>query len=404
MKAATRNAETSIPAKASWAQRLVFNNLSKLSGAHLVIMDRGHTYYFGDEHCQLKATLKVNRPRFYSDLVLGGTIGAGESFMAGDWETPDLTSVIQVMAKNLGVTSKLDAGLAKFVKPLNKFYHWRNRNSERQAKNNIARHYDLGNEFFQTFLDPTMSYSSAMFHHGEKTMEEASLAKFAAMAEQLELKAGDSLVEIGTGWGGFAVYAAEEIGCEVTTTTISEEQYLYTRNLIKERGLQDKITLLKEDYRALNGKFDKLVSIEMIEAVGWQFLDTYFGTLKRLLKPGGKAVIQAITIPEDRYESAKKDVDFIQKYIFPGGFLPSISAISTHAGRQGLHLSNYYDFALGYAETLANWRNRFEENIDEIRSQGLSDTFLNMWRFYFSYCEGGFREQKIGVGHFTFTN
>jgi cyclopropane-fatty-acyl-phospholipid synthase len=404
MKAATRNADQASPLKLTWAQRLIFNNLSSLTGAHLTIIDNGSTRSFGDENNSLEAKIKVNHSRFYSDLILGGTIGAGESFMAGDWETPDLTAVIQVMAKNLGVTSKFDAGLAKLMKPVNKFYHWRNRNSERQSRNNIARHYDLGNDFFQTFLDPTMSYSAAPFANDEASMEEASLAKFAAMAKQLELKPEDSLVEIGTGWGGFAIYAAEKIGCHVTTTTISEEQHAYTKGLIEERGLVEKITLLKDDYRALHGKFDKLASIEMIEAVGWQYLDTYFATLKRLLKPGGKAVIQAITIPEDRYESAKNDVDFIQKYIFPGGFLPSVSAISTHAGSQGLYLSNYYDFGLGYAETLACWRKRFEENLSEIKSQGLSDTFINMWRFYFSYCEGGFREQKIGVGHFTFTS
>ncbi|RMA82452.1 SAM-dependent methyltransferase [Umboniibacter marinipuniceus] len=403
MKAATRNADSTSP-KLSWTQRLVFSNLNQLAGAHLTLCDRGNTRCFGEESATLKATINVNHPRFYTDLVLGGTIGAGESYMAGDWETPDLTAVIQVMARNLGITSRLDAGLAKLIKPLNKFYHWRNRNTERQARNNIARHYDLGNDFFQTFLDPTMSYSAAVFAKDEATMEAASLAKFAAMAHQLELKPEDSLVEIGTGWGGFAIYAAEKIGCHVTTTTISEEQYAYTQAQIKARGLESKITLLKDDYRALQGKFDKLASIEMIEAVGWQYLDTYFGTLKRLLKPGGKAVIQAITIPEDRYESAKTDVDFIQKYIFPGGFLPSVSAISTHAGAQGLYLSHYYDFGLGYAQTLANWRERFEENLAVIKAQGLSDTFINMWRFYFSYCEGGFREKKIGVGHFTFTN
>jgi cyclopropane-fatty-acyl-phospholipid synthase len=322
-------------------QKMVFKVLKDLHHGHLTIVDGGRKYLFGHDKT-LQATIVVHDSSFYRDIALGGSIGAGEAYMMGSWDSPDLTSVIRIMARNIHLTQALDGGLALLTAPFKKWYHLKNRNSQRQSKLNIAMHYDLGNDFFKEFLDPTMAYSSGIFNGQAISMEEASVAKFERICQQVDLKQDDHLIEIGTGWGGFAIYAAQTYGCKVTTTTISEEQYALSKQRIEALGLESQITLLKDDYRLLEGQFDKLVSIEMIEAVGWEYLDTYFDTCRRLLKPKGKACIQAITINDDRYDAARKSVDFIQRYIFPGGFLPSVGAISSHSAKKLAAISRLF--------------------------------------------------------------
>lgn len=275
--------------------------------------------------------------------------------------------------------------------------HFLNKNTEKGSRRNIAAHYDLGNDMFELFLDPTMMYSSGIFPSDTATMEEASIYKLDRICQKLQLQPSDHLVEIGTGWGSMAIHAAKHYGCEVTTTTISEEQYALAEKRIAEEGLQDRIHLLKSDYRALEGKFDKLVSIEMIEAVGHQYLDTYIGTINRLLKDDGIALLQAITIDDQRYEEAKNSVDFIKRYIFPGSFIPCITAIQNSFTRSSdMKMIHMEDITPHYARTLAAWRERFLKNQDAIKALGYDDTFIRLWDFYFAYCEGGFAERVIG--------
>ena len=278
------------------------------------------------------------------------------------------------------------------------------RNSVARSKENIAAHYDLGNDFFELFLDPTMMYSSALFSDERMSLEQASIAKLDALCQKLSLKQSDHLVEIGTGWGGMAVYAAEQYGCRVTTTTISEEQYRHTLELVNKKGLQNQVTVLKKDYRLLEGKFDKLVSIEMIEAVGHQYFGEYFSKCSNLLKPDGVMAIQAITITDQRYERAKNSMDFIKRYIFPGGCLPSVNCIANHVSADtDMIISDMSDMALDYAETLKRWREAFFSNIDQVRALGFDERFIRMWEYYLCYCEGGFRERVIGTTQMVMT-
>jgi cyclopropane-fatty-acyl-phospholipid synthase len=279
-----------------------------------------------------------------------------------------------------------------------KLAHFANRNTLSGSKKNISAHYDLGNEFFQLFLDPSMMYSSAVFPTPEADLATAAEHKLELICQQLELKDSDHLIEIGTGWGGMAIYAARHYGCRVTTTTISQEQYEHAREAVVKAGLEDRITLLCDDYRDLTGKFDKLVSIEMIEAVGHEFYESYFSTCSRLLKDNGKMVIQAITIPDQRYDHARQSVDFIKRYIFPGGCLPSIGVITDNLARHtDLHIVGMKDITLDYALTLEAWHHVFLEQLDKVMDMGFDERFIRMWRFYLSYCEGGFRERIIGT-------
>jgi cyclopropane-fatty-acyl-phospholipid synthase len=264
-------------------------------------------------------------------------------------------------------------------------------------------HYDLGNDFFKLFLDPTMMYSSAVFPNQETSLDEASLYKLDLICQKLQLSDKDHLMEIGTGWGGMAIYAAKHYGCRVTTTTISEEQYNYACAAVKREGLEDKITLLLKDYRDLDGDYDKLVSIEMIEAVGHEYYDSYFQKCSELLKPDGLMLIQAITILDQRYKHAKNNVDFIQRYIFPGGCLPSNEVISKSvANKTDLHIVDLHDIGMDYARTLAEWRKRFNGSADQVDSMGFDDVFYRMWEFYLCYCEGGFTERAISAAQFLF--
>ena len=392
-----------------FARYLVHKQLKSLHTGCLKIEEGDNTFTFGEQESDEKttATLIIHDNSCYSEIMTGGSIGAAESFMTGDWSTPDLTQLVRVMVLNLDILDQMEGGLASLSKPLLKAFHYFNSNSEKGSRRNIAAHYDLGNDLFELFLDPTMMYSSGIFPTADSSMEEASLNKLKIICEKLNLSEQDNVVEIGTGWGGFAIYAAKNYGCRVTTTTISQQQYNLAEERIKQAGLEDKITLLLNDYRDLQknyaGSFDKLVSIEMIEAVGWKFYDTFFSHCSSLLKPEGIALIQAITIADQRYDQARKDVDFIQRYIFPGSCIPSVTAlVSASTKASDFSLIQAQDFGSHYARTLKKWHEVFNAKSEEVSALGYSDDFKRMWQFYLSYCEGGFAERSIGVNHLVF--
>ena len=403
---------TLIPAKSQFskiARKLVHKQLASLHTGCLQIEEAGEVYRFGqsEKDTPLVARLVVHDANCYRDIMTGGSIGAAESFMTGDWSSPNLTLLVRVMVKNIDILDQMEGGLALLSKPLLKAFHYFNQNSAKGSRRNIAAHYDLGNDLFELFLDPTMMYSSGIFPTEDASMEEASLNKLKIICEKLDLQATDHVVEIGTGWGGFAIYAAKNYGCNVTTTTISQQQFNLAKQRVEQEGLTDKITLLLKDYRDLQqdypAKFDKLVSIEMIEAVGWKFYNTFFEHCSALLKPEGLALIQAITIADQRYEQARTDVDFIQRYIFPGSCIPSVTAlVNASTDASDFSLIQAQDFGQHYARTLKLWQDRFNHNIEQINELGYSDDFKRMWQFYLSYCEGGFTERSIGVNHLVF--
>jgi cyclopropane-fatty-acyl-phospholipid synthase len=324
--------------------------------------------------------------------------------MLNYWSADNLTNVIRIMAANQTVTDALEGGYQWLSKPLLKVLHYLNRNTQDGSRKNIAAHYDLGNDFFKLWLDPSMMYSAAIFESADCSLEAASLKKLKIICDKLDLQPTDHVVEIGTGWGGFAIYAASKYGCKVTSTTISKQQFDEANARVKAANLQDKITLLLNDYRDLTGTYDKLVSIEMIEAVGHQFYDVYFAKCASLLKPNGMALIQAITITDQRFEAAKNSVDFIQRYIFPGSNIPSITALLNSATQASdLKLLDLEDIGPHYATTLCKWRENFFEHIQQVRQLGYSEEFIKMWEFYLCYCEGGFAERALGDAHLLFT-
>ena len=387
------------------ARRAVLSRLASITHGRLRLTDGGATHEFGvtTTRCALAVTVAVHDPRFYTELAFGGSVGAGEAYMSGYWSCEDLTAVIRVLVNNLHVVDGMEGGLARLGAPLRRALHWAARNSRRGSRRNIAAHYDLGNDFFRLFLDPTMMYSAACFDRPEMTLEEASTAKLDRICRRLSLQPGDHLLEIGTGWGAMALHAAGRYGCHVTTTTISQQQYELARGRIDAAGLADRITLLRDDYRDLRGQYDKLVSIEMIEAVGYQYYDTYFRQCSDLLKPGGRMLLQAITIADQRYEGARKAVDFIQRYIFPGSCIPSVAVICDAIARvTDLRLVNLHDIGFDYAATLRLWRENMMANLARVRALGYPDEFIRMWEFYFCYCEGGFAEGVLGDAQMLF--
>jgi cyclopropane-fatty-acyl-phospholipid synthase len=381
------------------ARQLLLKRMAMLEHGALEVHDAQGTLRFGSEagEAGLHARIEVLHPQFWADAAFGGTVGAGEAYIHGLWKCDDLTALVRIMVANRRVMEEIDGGAAWVAGLGRRVGHWLNRNSRVGSRRNISAHYDLGNEFFALFLDPTMNYSCGIFDSQAATMEQASEAKMAAICRKLDLQPGDHLLEIGTGWGGLAIYAARHYGCRVTTTTISREQHALAGERVRAAGLEDRIELLLSDYRDLEGQYDKLVSVEMIEAVGHRFLDTYFGHCSRLLKPDGLMLLQAITIRDEYYEQALKSVDFIQRFVFPGGFIPSVAAISASLARstdlQALHLQ---DIGPHYATTLQRWRERFLANLDAVRALGYSENFLRLWEFYLCYCEGAFLERHIG--------
>src|SRR5882757_54107 len=382
-----------------FARRAVLARLAGIKRGRILIEDGDERISFGEEisSADLRATIRVLDHRFYSDLALGGSMGAGEAYMAGSWTTDDLTALVQIMIRNRDVMEGMDGGLARLESPSRRLLHYFNRNTRAVSQRKIAAHYDLGNEFFELILDPILMYSCAIFLRPDSTLEEAAIAKVDRICRKLDLRAHDHLLEIGTGWGGFAIHAAKNYGCRVTTTTISRAQHDYAVKKIAEQGLQDRITVLFKDYRDLSGQFDKAVSIEMIEAVGHQFVDSYFRKCGELLKPDGVMLLQAITIADQFYESAVRNVDFIKKYIFPGSFIPSVTSLCNSITRASdMRLFHLEDITPNYAETLKSWRMRMFQNIEQVRALGYPEEFIRMWEFYLSYCEGGFRERYIG--------
>ena len=380
------------------AKRLLLNALAHIREGHLVLEDHGRRYCFGDSTAKLCGVIYVHDASFYLSTLTSGTVGAGEAYMQGHWTSPDLVAVVRVMSANLAATNGLDSRWTNVKSLALKTMHWLRANTRSGSKKNISAHYDLGNDFFQLFLDPSMMYSAAVFDTPESTLEQASFAKLDRICRRLQLTDQDHLLEIGTGWGGMAIHAAKHFGCRVTTTTISKEQFEYAKAWVEREGLQNQVTLLLEDYRDLEGQYDKLVSIEMIEAVGHKFYPTYFSTCAKLLKPKGMMLIQAITIPDQRFDFANRNVDFIQRYIFPGGALPSISVIGDCVRTYtDLQLVGLEEMGSHYAETLAHWRENFWSVIERVRDCGFDDVFIRMWDFYLCYCEGGFRERAIGT-------
>lgn len=383
-----------------FAKKIFLSKFQQISFGRITLKDGHSEYTFGEdtqEH-KLHVTIIVHETSFYSDVIFGGTVGSGEAYMARSWDCSNLTDLVRIIVRNQHVLNTIDGGFGKIMMPLHKAFHFLHRNSLSGSRKNIEAHYDLGNDMFKLFLDPTMMYSSGIFENENTNMEQASIAKLDRICQKLQLNENDHLLEIGTGWGSFAIYAAKNYGCHVTTTTISKQQYEYAEQKIKDLGLQDKITLLCQDYRKLTGEFDKLVSIEMIEAVGHEYYRSYFEHCSKLLKPEGMMLLQSITIADQRYQAAKHEVDFIQRYIFPGGCLPSVNVIAANiAAYTDMRFYHLEDIGRHYATTLAHWRKQFFNNIEKIQKLGYSETFIRMWDFYLCYCEGGFKEHSIGT-------
>lgn len=379
-------------------RRAVFKQLRQLRHAQLVIIEGDQRQVFGQAGAVLQAEIRVQDPALWGMVAGNGSIGAGEAYIHGYWSSPDLTAVVRVFVSNLDVLDAMESGLARIGRPLIKALHWLNRNSRKGSRKNIEAHYDLGNTLFEQFLDPTMMYSAGQFLRPDDSLEQAQLNKLERICQKLDLRAEDHLLEIGTGWGSMAIYAAQHYGCQVTTTTLSKEQFAYTAARIQALGLEDRVTLLLEDYRDLTGQYDKLVSIEMIEAVGHRFLPTYFKRCAELLKPHGLMLLQAITIRDQRYEQAKGTVDFIQRYIFPGGALPSVNTMLQIVSRDtDMNLHHMEDFGLHYARTLRLWHDNLRQARGTLEQLGYDDYFYRLWEFYFCYCEGGFIERSIGT-------
>jgi cyclopropane-fatty-acyl-phospholipid synthase len=379
----------------------VHARLSCLARGSLTLAEPAGRIHFRAPGHGLDAEVVLHQPdAFYRSLALSGSLGAAESYMRGEWHSPDLTRLVQLLVQNREVLDSMETGLARLSAPLAQVYHRLRPNTRRGGRANIAAHYDLGNDFFALFLDSNLMYSSAVFEREDMNLEEASRAKLERICSKLALTPDHHLLEIGTGWGGFALHAAREHGCRVTTTTLSAEQHRLATERVRAAGLADRVTVLCKDYRDLEGQYDRLVSIEMIEAVGHRFYPTFFRVCHERLKPDGLMLLQAITIEEHRYVRALREVDFIQRHIFPGSCIPSVHALmNAVATASDLRLVHLEDIGWHYAETMRHWRLRFMSRLDAVRALGHSETFIRMWEFYLCYCEGGFRERSISDVH-----
>lgn len=382
-----------------FCRKAVFHQLSKFQHGKLTLIDSlgKRTWDAFSPKTAINLTVWVHDLRLYQSLVFNGSVGGAESYMRGEWECSDLTQLTRLFALNLKVLDSMEGGTARLKSWLNKGWHLFHRNTMRGSALNIAAHYDLSNEFFKTFLDRSMTYSSTFFETPSQPLEEAAWNKNERICQKLNLQPSDHVLEIGSGWGSFAIHAAQKYGCQVTATTISARQYELARQRVEMAGLAERVTVLQEDYRNLQGEYDKLVSVEMIEAVGHQYFNQYFETCGKLLKPDGMFLIQAITIDDRQYEKAIQAVDFIQRYIFPGGCLPSLKII-TEAVKEKTDLRIFHleDLASHYSWTLRKWRENFQQNVEQIRKLGFGEEFIRMWEYYFCYCEGGFTERVIG--------
>ena len=377
--------------------------LSGLENVYFTLEDTQGKQFFGEADSEIHVRLCIHDEAAYPALLLGGSLGAGEAYIRGLWSTDDLSQVIRAFAHNMHVVDKIDSGLVSFIAaPFLRFSHWLNRNNAVGSRRNIEAHYDLGNSFFQLFLDDSMMYSAAIYADENMSLADAQQLKLKTICDRLKLNKCDHLLEIGTGWGALAIYAAENYGCRVTSTTISQEQYKLACTRVKDAGLDNLIEIRCQDYRELDGQFDKAVSLEMVEAVGHEFLPEYFSTCSELLKADGLFLMQVITIPDQRYERARKEVDFIKRYIFPGSCIPSVqkimSCINTNTN---FRLLDFADYSADYSRTLADWKKNFSQNEPQIIKL-CSDDFIRMWHFYFSYCEGSFAERAIGSAQMLF--
>ncbi|GAC15891.1 SAM-dependent methyltransferase [Aliiglaciecola lipolytica] len=387
----------------SWSDRMcrsiLFKVFSHLPEGMMTIKEHGVLVdRFGDVNSDLHAEINFLDPRAYRKLLFGGSVASGETYTENLWESPNLTDVIRIFARNLPMLDAWESKMSWFATPIRKLSNIKTKNSTRQAKKNISAHYDLGNRLYSQFLDSSMMYSAAIYPTPETSLADAQQIKLKAICDKLQLTEQDHLLEIGTGWGGLAVFAAKHYGCKVTTTTISEEQFDYAQEWVFKENLENRITLLKQDYRQLEGKYDKLVSIEMIEAVGKEYLPNFFEKCSSLLKSNGLMLLQAITIDDRRYESYSKDVDFIQKHIFPGGFLPSQFELNRHLKHYtDMMIRDLHDIGLDYAKTINHWQQRFTAKQETLSSSGYDERFMRMWQYYFSYCEGGFLERTIST-------
>lgn len=384
------------------ARRLVHQRLRSLSSGRLVLHEDGDEIAFGPSENESTAVLRVHRGGFYRSLVLGGSLGAAESYLRGDWDCDDLTALVRLMARNRDAMLGLEGGLATLGRVLARLVHWTRANTIVGSRRNIRAHYDLGNDLFESFLDPSMTYSCAYFEDQKMSLGQAQTAKIDRLCKKLRLGPSDHLLEIGTGWGSLAIHAARTYGCRVTTTTISPAQYAEASRRVTAAGLDGCVRILLQDYRDLEGTYDKLVSVEMIEAVGHEFVPLFFETCGRLLAPGGLMALQAITIADRNYEAARHSVDFIQRYIFPGGALPSVSsmagAVAAASDLTPLHLE---EMGLHYAETLRRWRRNFDAAWPRLSELGYDGRFRRLWHYYLAYCEGGFEERVIGLVQMT---
>jgi cyclopropane-fatty-acyl-phospholipid synthase len=386
-------------ASQSLFKRALLAKLKLTKECELIVHEGPERLIFGDGG-PLKATIRIQNSEMWSQVAMNGSVGVAESYMDGHWVCDDLVALVRIFVRNRDILDSMETGTARIGQWLMRLKHGFRKNTEAGSRRNISEHYDLSNQLFRIFLDPTLMYSSAIYQNADETLEVASQRKLDRICQKLALVPSDNVVEIGTGWGGFALHAAKNYGCKVTTTTISQEQFDLATARIKEAGLTDRVTILKQDYRELTGQYDKLASIEMIEAIGHQFLNTYFGKINSLLKPDGIALIQAITIEDYRYAGALRDVDFIKRYIFPGSFIPSITEMLKAAtASSDMKLVHLEDIGPSYALTLKEWRKRFTENLPEVRKLGFDNPFIRMWNYYLAYCEGGFIERSIGDVH-----
>ena len=382
----------------------VFWKLKRISNGHLIVIDsKGKYHSFGDEKNYLKAKIKIIDPSFFFKILRKGSAGLGESYMSGQFETNDLTSLIELSARNIKITYKF-SGFFEFSFLKNFLNRNIFNNTKERSKKNISSHYDLGNEFFSTWLDKTLTYSCGIFNSSNETLEQAQINKYNKLIKMVKPRKGDKILEIGCGWGGFAEHLAKNYDIELDCITISKKQFLFTKERVRKAKLNNKVNVKMLDYRDIKKKYDIIVSIEMIEAVGERYLDKYFNVIKENLLPGGRGAIQAIIIKDDLYERYKMREDFIQKYIFPGGFLPSLKSLNKLSDQSGLKIEKYHLYGSHYSNTLQRWRESFLNSWDHISQQGFNQSFKKMWDFYFSYCDAGFKSKNIDLVQFSLCN
>jgi cyclopropane-fatty-acyl-phospholipid synthase len=393
-----------ISAKRGFYERTVLNMLSRMNlGTLNLTLPSGEQITLGNGEGGVIANGEIKDPHFFKRCVLYGDIGFGEAFVDGDWDTDNVTNVIKWFLLNVDNAPSISGSSAQsfavnILKIFNNIYHTKRENTLKGSKKNIAAHYDLNNDFFASFLDSTMTYSGAYFNKEGISLQEAQLAKYDRLCKEMNLKAGDHVLEIGSGWGGNAIYMAKNYGCYVTSVTISEEQCKLAKERVENEGLNDKVNIILQDYRYLKGQFDKIISIEMLEAVGAKFYDAYFKKCHELLKKDGVLALQVITCPDSRFESLRTGVDWIQKHIFPGSLLPSVASINRAINNTSdLTLVDLKDLGLDYGRTLNLWREQFNKNISDIKNLGFDDTFIRKWNYYFCYCEAAFDMRNINV-------